>query len=127
MKTRWHILSLAAAALAAAGCVDPNAPTINPKAAHALGGWRYLLDGKSLTGWMTVQGKAEVAGGAIRLDGQAGKATILLKGQPFTDGMVAFDVHRRSDAGGAYTFGLRCGGGLAWRSIYVVCRPGHVS
>jgi len=125
MTWRLNIL-LAAVALAAAGCVDPNDPTINSKAAHALGPWQDLFDGKSLAGWMPVQGKAHVADGAMRLDGRAGKATVLLKAKPFTDGMVAFEVHRREGTDGPYTFGLRCGGGLAWRSIYVVCYPNQV-
>ncbi len=89
--------------------------------------WTDLFDGKTMTGWLRVAGRASIGRGGMRLGRADGTSTVLLKDGGFRNGMVEFDVRRRGgQEASSYSFGLRCGGGLAWQSVYVVCRREQV-
>lgn len=111
------------------GCVDPNDPRINPKAAHSLLEWREVFPAEGERDWLIVMGDATHDADALVLNSDARGRSIIVFSQPnLQDAIIELDVicHAAEDDPGPYTVTTRLAGVLSWSGIYFVCRPGSV-
>lgn len=110
------------------GCVQPPDTQIDHAATQAppdAEGWVSLFDGKSLTDWAAIQGKAWLEKNAIAMSPEKGsRSSLVYNTLKLRDGLLEVITHRQEEKenDGPITVTLRLQTGLRWSGIYFVCR-----